>query len=250
MADDTARRGRSRAALPVVIAVAVALLSWAVLTSPVFEVQEVVVRGNVVLTEDRVIRLSGAEVGDNLLLLSAGEVVRRLRVSPWVATADVQRSLPSTLVLTVTERTPVAWIEAPEGRVPVAGDGTVLGRRDAVPRRLPSLGVTSSELAPGTSLPGDPDPLRVAASLPEEMRGRVRSVTADGGEVLLRLWPRGRVLYGTVSAMERKNVALAGALRWAEERDVAIAYVDVRVPERPALRPVGEPPVSPSSVRQ
>jgi cell division protein FtsQ len=239
MGDDGAGRRRARGALPAIAAVGLGLLAWAVVTSPIFGIERVLVRGNLVLSTDRVVRLSGVEAGDNLVFLSSEEVSRRLAASPWIAGVELERSFPATLVIRITERRPVAWIETPDARLPVAGDGTVLDP-DGVPRRLPSVGTVPALLSPGGLVPGRPEALRVAASLTPELIARVAAIVAEGEEVVLRLRPRGRVLYGTASAMARKNLALAGALEWARERGVAVAYIDVRVPERPALKPVGE----------
>lgn len=240
MGGDTAGRRRARGALPAIVAVGLGLLAWAVATSPIFAIEQVLVRGNLVLSSDRVIRLSSVEAGDNLLFLSSEDVAARLGANPWIAGVELERSFPATLVVRITERRPVAWIETPDDRLPVAGDGTVLDPRDGVPRRLPSVGSVPVQLSPGGSVPGRPEALRVAASLTPELSARVAGIVVEGEELVLRLRPRGRVLYGTASAMARKNLSLAGALEWARERRVSVAYIDVRVPERPALKPVGE----------
>lgn len=241
MGDEAGRGRRPRAALPVLVAMGAALLAGAVVVSPIFDVKEVVVRGTRVLSPERVVELSGVEEGESLLFVSEDELSRGLRTSPWVADVEVQRSLPSTLVLVVRERVPVAWAATPGGEVPVAADGTVLGPSDLVSGYLPSVDAAPRDLAPGDALPGDGAALRVAGSLSQSLRRRVASIGVMGGEVVLRLRPGGRVLYGTASAMGRKNEALSAALGWAESRGLAVAYVDVRVPERPAVRPVGEP---------
>lgn len=240
-AEAAGRPRRSPLALAVVGVLVLGALAWAVANSRLFAIDGVEVRGNVVLTADRVVRLSGIDRGDNLVRLSSEEVRRRLSRSPWVAAVEVERWFPSTVVIHVTERTAVAWVRAPDRRLPVAPDGTVLAPRGRVLEDLPSLGRISEPLRPGDVLSGSAGTLRVAASLPPDLRTVVDTIAVEGEEITLGLRPRGRVLYGSPTAMGRKNDAVVSLLRWATQRELSLGYIDVRVPARPALKPAGEP---------
>jgi cell division protein FtsQ len=50
-------------------------------------------------------------VGENILTLDIEELKQRLRASPWVESAHVQRTLPDTLRVEIEERAPVALAE-------------------------------------------------------------------------------------------------------------------------------------------
>jgi cell division protein FtsQ len=244
MARGRERRRRS----PAVVVLAVVLVgtaAWAVLVSPAFAVRRIDVRGNDRLSVTEVEELAGVRRGENLVRLPLERVVGSLRRNPWVAEARARRSLPSTLVLEIEERRPVAWTRHPEGVSVLAVDGTVLVVRATTPRGLPSLGRTPEALAPGEVLPSAGDPLRVVGSMARTLRREMATARWRNGEVVLALRSGGRVLYGTATAMGRKNAALESLLRYSADRKIRVDYVDVRVPHSPALKPVGEEPALP-----
>jgi cell division protein FtsQ len=209
---------------------------WAVVNSPVFDIDRIRVEGTRVLTADEVRELAAVEPGTNLLRLSVDDVTAALERSPWVRDAAADRSLPTTLVLRVEERRAVGWVRDPSGPVVVAGDGTVVDRAGASPTDLPGLGSVEEPLAPGEQL-GGVATLRVAASMGDGLLTTVASVAEVDGELVLGLRAGGEVRYGEADHLEEKNRALAEMLAWASERGVGVEYVDVRIPSAPALRP-------------
>jgi cell division protein FtsQ len=82
-----------------------------VMASPRLRVSHVEVRGGHFLSEGEVRELLGPAVGENILGLDIDDLKKRLRASPWVADATVQRSLPDTLRVEIDERAPVALAE-------------------------------------------------------------------------------------------------------------------------------------------
>jgi len=74
------------------------------LTSPYFALSEVVVEGNVRMTEEEVVSAAGVQAGENVLSIDEDLVTERLRYLPWAETVDVSRELPDRLVIRVKER--------------------------------------------------------------------------------------------------------------------------------------------------
>lgn len=228
---------RSGRAFLVLLLITVALIGWATVRSPVFELREVRISGTSALGRADVLRLASIGEGDNLLLeVSADEVRAGLERSPWIAEATVERHLPATLIVTIRERAPVAWIDAAEGGVVVAADGTVLERRDRRPAGLPRVGRIEEPPLPGRVAPGMRSVLRVSGSFPEALRRRVAAAAQEGSEVTLHLREGGTVIYGPPSSLDAKNQAVLSMLDWADGRRVEIAYIDIRAPGAPVLR--------------
>lgn len=232
---DTARR-RSRGGVVALALVGVALAGWSVGASPLFEVRRVRVEGNRRLSDAEVARLTGVRAGENILTLSTGRIERSIMRSPWVGSASVERSLPSTVVVLVRERTPVAWVKDPSGFVILAGDGTVLDRRPTEPRSLVGLGRSRTALRPGSRAADLGPSLSVAGSLPPALRREVASIRAVGGEIHLRLDGGAGVLYGRPDSLQEKNAALVEVLEWSAERGAELRRVDLRAPRSPAIR--------------
>jgi cell division septal protein FtsQ len=82
-----------------------------VMASDRLKVARLDVRGGHFLSEGEVRELLGPAVGENILSLDINALKQRLRASPWVEGANVQRSLPDTIRVDIEERQPVALAE-------------------------------------------------------------------------------------------------------------------------------------------
>jgi cell division septal protein FtsQ len=232
---------RSPAGAVALTLVGVGLGTWGVINSPIFGTESIRVEGVRQLDGDEVRRLAGVPPGANLLRLSMGTVAGAVERSPWVLDATAGRSLPGTLVITVVERRAVGWFEDPQGRAVVAADGTILERVGTPPGDLPALGIVPDPVPPGARLAQQPVSLRVASSFSPALLPAVESVGVVGDEVVLGLRSGARIQYGPAAGLDDKNHTIEEMLAWAEERGVAIASIDVRVPGAPALLPERSP---------
>jgi cell division protein FtsQ len=226
-----------RAVTAIVAVLAIGISAWVVATSALFDIQKIDVRGNRRLSDGEVVSLSGVRLGRNLLTVPLEKIRGSLMRSPWIASADAIRSLPSTLVLRVTERSAVAWVGDPEGYAALGGDGVVVDRGTGSPEGLVSLGKTGSSIPVGRRVRGFVAQLRVTASLTPVLRRTVEAAKVVGDEVELLLVGGAKVLYGEAESLGAKNAALASMLRYARKNQIQIEYLDVRSPGAPALRP-------------
>jgi len=98
--------------------------------NPDFAVRDIVVYTDGVIAPEQVRRWAGVQPGVNLLALDLAEVKRHLEFIPHIASASVERVLPHTLRLRVTERVPVARVHLPRFR-PGGGVEPVVYQLDA-----------------------------------------------------------------------------------------------------------------------
>jgi cell division protein FtsQ len=232
-----ARFRRSPAAAAILTSIALGLGIWTVTGSRLFAIQLVKVTGVEELTAEEVERLSGVEVGENLLRLSTDAVAYRVASSPWVAEARVSRMLPSTLQIDVVERRAVGWLSGPGGLAIVGADGLVLERVPSEPRDLPALGGWSAPLEAGDHAEDLGAPLRVAASLSAAMLHRVSEVAMKDEEIVLGLRTGGEVRFGQPAQLEAKARTLASLLAWIDDRGIEDPAIDLRIPSAPAVTP-------------
>jgi cell division protein FtsQ len=216
--------------------VGLALGVWAVINSPIFGIERILVEGARELSSAEVRELAGVDRGTNLVRLPLESVAASIERSPWVRDAAAGRTLPTTLVLRIAERRPVGWVQDPAGPAVVAEDGIVVSRAEPAPADLPALGIVAEPMAPGEQL-GGVITLAVAASMPDRLLSAVATVAEADGGVVLELRGGGRVEYGAPQQLPAKNRALIGMLAWAAERGLGIDSIDVRIPSAPALRP-------------
>lgn len=111
----THRRNRGRFGplfkLLCLLAVGVALTGGATVF---FRVESVVISGNERYTQEEVLAASGIEIGDNLYGLNKNRIDRNIRTTlPYVGDLTINRSLPSTIVICITEWDAVAQVAIP-----------------------------------------------------------------------------------------------------------------------------------------
>ena len=81
-----------------------------------FAIQHIDVQTDGVIAPDQLRRWAGVKPGDNLLALDLARVKRNLELVPLVQSVSVERILPRTLRIRVTEREPVAQVNVPRPR--------------------------------------------------------------------------------------------------------------------------------------
>lgn len=148
--------------------------------NPSFAIQQIDVQTDGVVSRDQLRRWSGVRTGQNLLALDLARVKRDLEMVPIIESVSVERILPGTLRLRISERVPVAQVEVPVPR-PGGGldlktyqldeNGYVMLPLDPRQRAAPPtqtddvlpliLGINASDLQPGRKL----DSIQVQAAL-------------------------------------------------------------------------------------
>ena len=98
--------------------------NWALNTflykNKAFAIEQVVVQTDGVISLEQMRRWAGVKPGENLLALDLARVKRDLELVPLIQSAAVERVLPRTLRVRVTEREPTAQVYAPQ---PLASGG-------------------------------------------------------------------------------------------------------------------------------
>jgi cell division septal protein FtsQ len=236
-----ASASRGSWALSAVGLIVVGLLAWWVTHSAVFDARRIAVTGNRQLSVARVLRIGGVSERTNVMWFSQGSVERRLTANPWILAARVSRTLPATISISVTERVPMAVLEAGRSYL-IAGDGTVLGPARGRPG-LPTIGIAGPTILVGSRPAAALGPLKAIAALPAGLRSQVRKTYLSHGLLTVELRSGVRAVYGDAGDAQAKGEALEAVLRWATRSGISLAYVDVRSPVSPAAGPAGSPAV-------
>jgi cell division protein FtsQ len=217
----------------VVIAVVVTAAGggvWAAWSSPLLAVQTVTIKGTSRLTPAEVRAAAGVPIGRSLLRLDPGSIQARVARLPAVRTVTVDRDWPHRLVITVTERRPVAVVSAGGRTELLDAAGVAFATVDAAPRGL--LPIVLGAPVPG---PGDADAhaaLAVWSELPASLRTTVIGIdAASPADVALRLRGRRTVVWGDPTQAARKLAVLRALMAQR-----ASTY-DVSTPDVPVTKP-------------
>lgn len=241
----TVSRRRRRWLVGVATLAVVVAAGGVTVLSPLAGVRTVEVEGAGRTGSDAVRSAAGLRRGAPLVRIDADAVAARVLALPWVRRVTLERRWPRSVVLTVEERTAVVVTPcqtSPDGCL-VDRSGRVLGPRspdDDAAAALPRLVGVPVAGEPGAQLP-DPaqGALAVAAILPSALRPLVAGVRGEGAEVTLDLEAPGRLTGPPVVRLgrpERVGEKLTAAATVLARTSVnAVAVLDVRVPESPAL---------------
>jgi cell division septal protein FtsQ len=113
-------------------------LNQMVYQNQAFAIREIQVLTDGVIAEAQLRQWANVKPGENLLALDLARVKHDLERVPFIATVSVERILPKTLRLRVTEREPVAQVNVQRARVGGGVNQSVSSRperlRDATDR--------------------------------------------------------------------------------------------------------------------
>jgi len=189
------RTGRSRerwkaAFFAAMVLAIIAGVAWALLGPSVLVVRSIRVTGARTALRAEVLRAAGIRAGTPLIRVDTARAARQVEQLTLVQSAQVSRSWPDTIVISVRPRRPAFAVAYGGGFALVDPYGVVLRSASARPRRLPLL-----EALPAGSLRGSAV-IRAAAlvlrELPARLRRRVTVVRAPAADQV-RLDLRGGV---------------------------------------------------------
>ncbi|HUQ55342.1 cell division protein FtsQ/DivIB [Lentzea sp.] len=180
-------------------------LTYCVYFTPLLGVSQVDVRGSVALPEDEIRATAAIASGSPLVRLDLQGIHDRVAALPRVAAVEVERQLPNTVRLLVTERVPVGSVKLPDGFHLVDATG-----KDYAILPTPAPGVPELVLAaPSSADPATQAVVGVVNELPEKLRPEVLSVAAtSGADVKLTLTGDRVVKWGSSENTPRKAAVL------------------------------------------
>lgn len=191
--------------------------------------QDVAVSGSRTVSADQIRTVAAVPAGKPMLRLSTDEIRDRVAAMPGIATVEVSRSWPSTVEITVTERTAIAFFDSGpggDGVHLVDGGGVVFKTVPTRPSGLPELKL------PKVSA-DDPVTRAVTAVLgviPEQLLKQVTTATAKTPASVEFTLASGKVVrWGTAEQTDRKAKVLAALL--TQEGKI----YDVAAPELPTI---------------
>jgi cell division protein FtsQ len=186
----------------------VAALAWVVFGTSTLGVRTVAVSGTRIASADEVRAAAAVAPGTPLARVDTDAVARQVGDLAPVDTVAVSRGWPNTLVIEVTERTPVATVAVADGYAVIDREGVVF----QVLRRRPDLPLV--RLAhPGPADASTRAALRVLGALTPELRDRLDSVVADAPtRISLRLRGDRIIVWGDAEQNETKALVATSLL--------------------------------------
>lgn len=176
--------------------------------SPVLAVRWIHIEGLSAVSQQQVRNALAIPSGQSLLRVDAATLARRVAAVPRVRSARVRRVFPATVQVTVIEREPVLYFDAPEGAHLVDSEGVEFAI-DAPAPGLPRL-VTDHA---SSSDPVTRAAVAVVAAVPLELRSEISEIAARSvSDIALTLRDGRVVVWGGAGDSQRKAAVVLPVL--------------------------------------
>lgn len=251
--------GVRRIVIIVILLVVLAIAGTVVYWSNLFAIEQVTVTGCTHLTTQEMTELAQVPSNTTLLRVDAGAIESRLEQDAWVESASVNRILPDTLELAITERTIAAVVTVTSvsnqqsENWAIASDGTWLMQipdENSAEAALISQQIYKdvANVLHITDVPYGVNPqvgsvctdesvlnaLTIVSSLTTELADSVTTVSAtDSANTVLTLSNGVQIAFGEAENIRDKERV---CLELMEQHPDAISYINVRVVSSPTYR--------------
>lgn len=112
--------------LSVLLAVCAIVFIWCIIFHPAMRIESIEVNGNYEFTDEEIMDALGVHVGDHIMTPTLMQCMSLERSTPYIDDVSVHISLPSSLVINVTERHKLAYIKVPDGYAVIDDEGVIL----------------------------------------------------------------------------------------------------------------------------
>jgi cell division protein FtsQ len=196
--------------LGALVLVLLAAGSWVVLGTTVLGVREILVTGSQIASQEQVRAVAAVFEGTPLARVDTDAVSERVRTLPSVAEVSVSRSWPTTLVIAVTERAPVAVVAMDGGLAVLDDQGVVFETLASRPEGTVLLKIAR----PRPDDPATRAALRVLAALTPALRDPLVQIVVEAPtHIRLELRAGRVVIWGDADRSAAKAEVAVSLLR-------------------------------------
>jgi cell division protein FtsQ len=126
--------------------------AYKLLSSSLFDIQRITIENNAYYTSEQIVAMTGVRTGENIFRIKTRDIRNKLLADPYILSAKIKRSLPSSLVIRIAEREEAAFVSDGGDCIIIDENGLVLRRTQTAPllTELGNLKLTRAE--PGQPL--------------------------------------------------------------------------------------------------
>ena len=96
------------------------------LSSSLFAIKSIVIEGNTELSDDKIISFSGLQLYDNIFKFNKSLIIENIKENAYIENAEIKRKFPSTVEITVEERSPKFMLQFADSYVYINNQGYML----------------------------------------------------------------------------------------------------------------------------
>lgn len=140
-----------------IISILVLIAIIAAMLSPLFNIKNIQVVGNTILSSEEIISISGIKTEENMFKVMKLKTIDRIKENAYINEVAIHKKLPNTIEIQVKERKPSFMLEYGNGYVYLSNQGYML-EISSIKKDIPTiLGTTTSKenYKPGNRLSKD-----------------------------------------------------------------------------------------------
>ena len=218
---------------------AIGFLGWNFFTfifsSSFCNIENVIIKGNDYLSEDRIFYKSGIQLGENIFRLDLIKSKDSLMQEPWIKEVEVKRVIPNKIIISIKERKPAVIVHTRKEYFSSTKEGIILSKIDRQEEKfdLPLiLGLELGEIKIGKSI--DRPEFRTALDsinsaeviLPKKFC-RVEILSPDDFMICNKDDTLKVRVNGPEGVINKENL-LREALEKIEREKLLVEYIDIR----------------------
>jgi len=212
---EVVRKRRSRMPwLLWLLGIALMVLWWTLYQSSLFLVEDIKVVGNHRLDSGKVIQMANVHLGEPLISVNPKAVSKDLSKIAQIKSAQVERGWPHSVLITVTERSPVAVVKSGAGFNLIDDAGMLAGRIGKKPKKMYVIDATPSTPAMLAAV-------QIALVLPTRWKVVTISNTNSKG-VIVELDKGQTIIFGT-GDQPRLKVKVANSLLLNKYKNINVS---------------------------
>lgn len=195
---------------------------WSLYQSKWFIAQEVTITGNSRLSAEQISMVAAVPIGNSLMSINPEVISEQIQALPEIKVATVERGWPHAILITVTERTPIAVAATVSGYNLIDADGINAGVVAAPPAGLLVIAAEPDSLAMTSAI-------QVLAAIPAEWA--ITGLSAPTQDSVVATLGNGAVI--TLGSGERAadKVEVAQALM-----EKGYLVINVSAPDAPTIK--------------
>ena len=213
---------------------------------PIWKIQEVVVNGAKMLSPDEVRTLAGIPLSENLFFAGFSRARANLSKITAIEKVSFHRIPPSTVLINITERTPVATIVFPDKSIVIDPEGFIIDRNPNLTLNIPNRadlpvisGIVEEKILKTDRV--DAIVSQIVTEIifklsPYLASGRMQLELGGLENINLLLDDLLRVKVGAAENFKRKMEVFEALLPVIAGKWSTVEYVDVRYPDNPVIK--------------
>lgn len=220
------------------------VLGYGFAQSSIFNIRSIEVNGISRISRDEVLALSGFELGEHIYEANLNKARTMIKTNFWVEQVSVERKLPSTILINIKERVPVAAIAMPDALYIVDFSGTLLLKQKLLDGLavIPISGVSNidPEMKLGAVIENEDvaAALAVIRQMDERSSALISELDVSNQQNIVAHLSYGVDCYlGDKSNFAQKFTVAMEILQSERQKGLleSVNYVDVSLPEQPVL---------------